>query len=153
MKIKNIVTGGCLSAVLLLMAASCAGSSDSDKTTAESEVAHAVEEVPAAGAVTKIKADGQIPPAEGKLIVLDFNATWCGPCRQFAPNFEKVADSYSDRASFYSIDVDENPGLAAQYNVESIPMIVYIRPDGTTTSSVGYMDEAQFATAVEAALK
>lgn len=153
MKIKNIVTGGCLSAVLLLMAASCAGSSDSDKTTAESEVAQAVEEVPAAGAVTKIKADGQIPPAEGKLIVLDFNATWCGPCRQFAPNFEKVADSYSDRASFYSIDVDENPGLAAQYNVESIPMIVYIRPDGTTTSSVGYMDEAQFATAVEAALK
>lgn len=153
MKIKNIVTGGCLSAVLLLMGASCAGSSDSDKTTAENEVAQAVEEVPAAGAVTKIKADGQIPPAEGKLIVLDFNATWCGPCRQFAPNFEKVADSYSDRASFYSIDVDENPGLAAQYNVESIPMIVYIRPDGTTTSSVGYMDQAQFASAVEAALK
>ena len=53
---------------------------------------------------------------------------------------------------FYSVDVDVHPELASKYAVESIPMVVYIKPDGTTDSSVGYMDQEQFATAVAAHL-
>ncbi len=58
----------------------------------------------------------------------------------------------TDKAVFYSVDVDVHPELASKYAVESIPMVVYIKPDGTTDSSVGYMDQEQFATAVAAHL-
>ncbi len=139
----------------LAMLSSCGGSSPDTATTPDSagladEVIDKVAESPA---VVAIKADGEIPPADGKLVVLDFNATWCGPCRQFAPNFESVADKYRGQASFYSIDVDQNPRLAAQFNVQSIPTVVYIQPDGTTSSTTGYMDAAAFDTAVSARLK
>lgn len=146
------------SALLICLATACGGSADKAENAAgasdaaTTEVAgnnDAAENTP----VTIIKADGQIPPADGKLIVMDFNATWCGPCRQFAPNFESVAGKYSGQAAFYSIDVDENPSLAAQYNIQGIPTIVYIQPDGTVSSSVGYMDEAEFDAAVASRLK
>lgn len=103
-------------------------------------------------AVHVVKADEAINPVEGKLVVIDFNATWCGPCKQFGPVFEKVADANKEKALFYSVDVDENPGLAAKYQVHSIPMVVYIAPTGETTSSVGYMDEATFAAEVASRL-
>ena len=133
------------------MLTSCGGSADKAKDSADSanlanEVIDKVAEAPA------VTADGQIPPANGKLIVLDFNASWCGPCRQFAPNFESVADKYRGQASFYSIDVDQNPRLAAQFNIQSIPTVVYIQPDGTTSSTMGYMDAAAFDTAVSSRL-
>ena len=75
------------------------------------------------------------------------------PLPPVAPNFESVADKYRGQASFYSIDVDQNPRLAAQFNVQSIPTVVYIQPDGTTSSTTGYMDAAAFDTAVSARLK
>lgn len=137
-----------------LAISSCGGSSDKSNVNGESAdpANQVIEKVAETPAVTAIKADGQIPAADGKLIVLDFNATWCGPCRQFAPNFESVADKYRGQASFYSVDVDQNPRLAAQFNVQSIPTVVYIKPDGSTSSTMGYMDAAQFESAVAARL-
>ncbi|MDE5980334.1 MAG: thioredoxin fold domain-containing protein [Muribaculaceae bacterium] len=144
-----------LAAAAITTLTSCGGSpskdaaTDADPTRPDDEVIENATESPA---VITIKADGQIPPADGKLIVLDFNATWCGPCRQFAPNFESVADKYRGQASFYSIDVDQNPRLAAQFNVQGIPTVVYIQPDGTTSSTTGYLDAATFDAAVSARL-
>ena len=94
-----------------------------------------------------------LPAAPGKLLVVDFNATWCGPCKQFAPNFEAVAEKYADKALFYSVDVDQHPELAARYNVQSIPMVVFIRPDGQTATSLGYLEEPEFDTLVASQLK
>ncbi len=152
MKRYNLLT--ILAASAALFMTSCSGNADkSEKTDPRADPANEViEKATQTPAVTAIKADGQIPPADGKLIVLDFNATWCGPCRQFAPNFESVAAKYSDRASFYSVDVDQNPRLAAQFNVQSIPTVVYIKPDGSTSSTMGYMDAPQFESAVAARL-
>jgi len=130
---------------------SCSGSSsdksenDADKADVTEETVDKTSESPA---VTIIKGDGQIPTSEGKLIVLDFNATWCGPCRQFAPNFESIADKYRGKASFYSVDVDQNPRLATRFNITSIPTVVYIQPDGTTSSTTGYMDASEFDTVI-----
>lgn len=130
---------------------SCVGSSSdkSENGANNTDVTEkTVDKTPKSPAVTIVKGDSQIPTSEGKLIVLDFNATWCGPCRQFAPNFESIADKYRGQASFYSIDVDQNPGLASRFNITRIPTVVYIQPDGTTSSTTGYMDASEFDTAV-----
>ena len=105
-----------------------------------------------APAVIKLAKGATIAKAAEKLVVIDFNATWCGPCRQFAPTFDKVAEEYADRAVFYSVDVDDHNDLAAQYNVQSIPMVVYLKPDGTYTSTVGLIPESEFTAAIDAAL-
>ena len=129
---------------------SCA---DKAKESAASEEAGQTEaSVPAAEtsapAVIEL-AKGAIPNAtDGKGMVIDFNATWCGPCKKFAPHFEAVASKNQEKAVFYSVDVDVHPELAARYGVESIPMVAYIAPDGTVNTTVGYLDEAQFADAV-----
>lgn len=77
--------------------------------------------------------------------IIDFNATWCGPCKQFAPIFEAAAEKYGDKIEFKSVDVDEDPDLANQYKVESIPMVVLLDHKGNVLDSyVGYMDASQF---------
>ena len=124
------------------------------------EAAPAEEQQPATEVAAEEKAPAVIKLAKGatiakeaeKLVVIDFNATWCGPCRQFAPTFDKVAEEYADRAVFYSVDVDDHNDLAAQYNVQSIPMVVYLKPDGTYTSTVGLITESEFTAAIDAAL-
>ena len=90
--------------------------------------------------------------AQDKLVFIDLYATWCGPCRQFGPVFEAVAAGNADKALFYSVDVDQNPELAGKFGVESIPMVVYMTPDGEFTSTVGYMDEATFASTLASKL-
>ena len=64
--------------------------------------------------------------------VLDFNATWCGPCKMLGPVLEEVSNEMADKAAFFGIDCDENPQLAAQFGVSSIPCLVVLkrRQDG-----------------------
>ena len=95
------------------------------------EAAPAEEQQPATEVAAEEKAPAVIKLAKGatiakeaeKLVVIDFNATWCGPCRQFAPTFDKVSEEYADRAVFYSVDVDDHNDLAAQYNVPVLARI------------------------------
>ena len=75
-----------------------------------------------------------------RVTVLDFNATWCGPCKKFAPAFEKAAEVYGNQVDFYSVDVDQNPQTAKAFGVESIPTVVFILPDGTIKTYVGTAD-------------
>lgn len=133
---------------------SCGSKSNDSNAQGQEEQSVVVEEAEEeASVVIDLPKGESIAPIEGKLVVVDFNATWCGPCKQFAPHFHAVAEKNIDNAVFYSVDVDKHPELAAQYKVESIPMVVYIKADGTTDSTVGYMDEAQFAEAVANHLK
>uniref|UniRef100_A0A7S2MV31 Thioredoxin domain-containing protein n=1 Tax=Helicotheca tamesis TaxID=374047 RepID=A0A7S2MV31_9STRA len=67
--------------------------------------------------------------AEGKAVVIDFSATWCGPCKMIAPIYHKLSESPSlkDRAVFLKVDVDENPDTAAKYSVSAMPTFVFIK--------------------------
>ncbi|MBD5224885.1 MAG: thioredoxin fold domain-containing protein [Bacteroidales bacterium] len=147
MRIKGLLTAAFMAAVSLTAFASC---SSSDK---KADGATAGETASTVHAVTVLEKGAQIAPEDSKLIVIDFNATWCGPCRRFAPTFDKVAGEYTSKAVFYSVDVDIHPELAALFKVQSIPMVAYIKPDGTYTRTVGLIDETQFKAAIEAALK
>lgn len=57
--------------------------------------------------------------------VIDFNATWCGPCKQLAPILEELAAEYEGRVNFYSIDTDKNKELAQVLQIKNIPYLVY----------------------------
>lgn len=79
--------------------------------------------------------DLTITPNE--MTVIDFNATWCGPCKRFAPIFHAVAEKHQGKAAFYSVDVDRNPELADRYGANAIPKVVVLFPDGTIHETVG----------------
>lgn len=101
------------------------------------------------GEVKEILPPATLPERPSRPVFVDFNATWCGPCRAFGPVFEAAAAKYGDRADFLSVDVDKNPDLARKYQVQSIPMILCITPNGEVTRSVGAMDARQFGEYVE----
>ncbi len=90
------------------------------------------------------------------LTILDFNAVWCGPCRQFAPVFRQAAENYNGRVTFVSVDIDTYPELFASYNIgQSIPAVVFIKPDGSYTSKVGtgeIMPYDNFSALIDSAL-
>lgn len=70
--------------------------------------------------------------------VVDFNATWCGPCRMLAPVLEEVSEELKGQVSFYSVDVDECPSLAAEYRVQSVPCLVMMKKGQFVSQSVGF---------------
>ena len=69
--------------------------------------------------------------------VLDFNATWCGPCKYMSETVFKQ-EKVADKAAFFGIDCDENPQLAAQFGVSSIPCLVVLKNGKMVTHQVGF---------------
>lgn len=74
--------------------------------------------------------NGKIIPINNKPTIVDFSASWCPPCRQLKPIFEKLAEEFKGRINFVTIDVDENPELSQSYGVQSIPMMIFLDKDG-----------------------
>jgi thioredoxin len=84
--------------------------------------------------LTERNFDEALLAAEG-LLMVDFWAEWCGPCRAVAPVLEEVAEASEGRVTLLKVNVDENPGLAARYGVRSIPTILFVE-DGTEVERV-----------------
>ena len=60
-------------------------------------------------------------------VLVDFWAEWCGPCKMIAPLLDELADEYNGKVKIGKVNVDEHQGLAAQYNVTSIPTLLFIK--------------------------
>lgn len=93
---------------------------------------------PGEAPLTVINPDKTLPT------IIDFNAVWCGPCQRFAPIFEQVSKEYDGKAIFISVDVDDSPELARQFEVSAIPQLTVLMPDGSVKSTVGFMEKTQF---------
>lgn len=75
-----------------------------------------------------------------QVTVIDFNATWCGPCKFFSPIFHKASDKFA-KVKFYSVDTDVYSQTASAFNIEAIPTIIIISPNGKTQTIVGLSEE------------
>lgn len=76
-------------------------------------------------------------------VLVDFFATWCGPCRMLAPVIEEVANECSGRIKVGKLDVDDAPELAVAYNVSSIPTLLVFKNGEVVQQSVGYCSKEQ----------
>ncbi|MBP7533369.1 MAG: thioredoxin [Chitinophagales bacterium] len=72
-----------------------------------------------------------------KLSMVDFWAVWCGPCRAVAPVVEQLAHEYKDKVVIGKVDVDNNPEVAMQYGIRSIPTILFIKGGKVVDKQVG----------------
>ena len=82
-------------------------------------------------------------------VLVDFWATWCGPCRMLAPTIAKIAEEQAGKVKVCKVDVDEEPELAARYNIASIPTLMVFRSGVVVKASVGVQPKA----AIEAMLQ
>ena len=78
-----------------------------------------------------------------KPVLVDFWATWCGPCKMVAPEMQKLAEKYSGSIDVVKVDVDANPGLSRAFNVLSIPTIAFFRPGKQPMGVVGFRPAEQ----------
>ena len=78
-------------------------------------------------------------------VLVDFWATWCGPCRMIAPVIEQVAAEFEGRAVVGKVDVDEEPGLAQRFGVMSIPTLVVLKDGKVVEQAVGARGRADVA--------
>lgn len=88
-------------------------------------------------------------PAEWKYLgdrpaLIDFYATWCGPCRMVAPVLEELAAEYGDSIYIYKIDTDKEQELAAAFGIRSIPSLLFVPMEGTPQMAQGAMGKAEF---------
>lgn len=74
--------------------------------------------------------------AQGPVLV-DFFATWCGPCKMLAPTLDAVAAEVAGRAKVYKVDVDQSPDVAAQYGVMSVPTLILFKGGQPVKQMVG----------------
>ncbi len=77
----------------------------------------------------------------GGIVFVDFWATWCGPCRMFAPIYEKVAAKHPD-VTFAKVDTDENPNVAGQWQISAIPTLMIFRDGIPLFANPGVVPEA-----------
>lgn len=78
-----------------------------------------------------------------KFAVVDFNATWCGPCKMLGPVLEEVSEELGAKADFFAVDVDDNQSLAIKNKIQSIPAIVIYKDGEPIDRQIGFIPKAQ----------
>ena len=89
---------------------------------------------------------------EGKPMVLDFWAEWCGPCRKVSPIMDELAEDYAGRVNIGKMNVDENNDIVAQYCIRNIPTVLFFKNGELVDKIVGAVPKDKFVAKIEALL-
>ena len=88
--------------------------------------------------------DGDLKYLGNKPAIVDFTATWCGPCRSITPILEELAKENKDQIVIYKVDVDKCRDIAEAFGIQSIPAVLYIPLDGEPSMTIGARGKAKF---------
>ena len=95
--------------------------------------------------------DSQVLNASGPVLV-DFWATWCGPCKMIAPALDELASTYAGKAKVVKVDIDQNRNTAMKYHVRSIPMLLVFKNGQVQGTQIGAVGKPQLAALIDKAL-
>jgi thioredoxin 1 len=79
----------------------------------------------------------------GEKVIVDFHATWCGPCKMMKPTFEKLTNENTTEVGMYTMDVDQNRELSVELGIRSVPTIKVFNGGGVVDTKVGVLREGQ----------
>ena len=86
------------------------------------------------------------------VVVVDFFATWCGPCKMLAPVFEGVSNKMGEKAKFFKLDIDENGHIAQKYRISAVPTMIIFKDGVPVENLAGFMPEQNITNKVNAYL-
>ncbi|XP_071814155.1 thioredoxin-2-like isoform X2 [Apostichopus japonicus] len=78
---------------------------------------------------------------KGKLTIVDFHASWCGPCKVLAPRLTKALESVGDKVNLAKVDVDDNADLAMEYKVSSVPTVLFFKDGSHIDKFIGAIEQ------------
>lgn len=84
-----------------------------------------------------------------KTVLVDFYATWCGPCKALAPVLEKIAENHPDDVKVFKVNVDEEESIAAKFGIVSIPTVIFFKNGQTAASFVGLRSASEIEKMIE----
>jgi thioredoxin len=150
---KNLYRTIALAAIIMAALASCGNAGAQNDKKAEKK-AKGVTELTAETFQTKVYNMNQedLVFLGDKPAIVDFTATWCGPCQRIAPILDELATEYDGKIVIYKVDIDKNRELAKAFKVSSIPAVLYIPLDGEPVMTVGSRDKGKFTTEIETIL-
>ena len=131
----------CLAAVLML--AACNNKTENQENCGANTTDETVQsEMPATNAEDEPDGDWmkQSTIMSAKPMVVDFFATWCGPCKQLAPILDEIEQNHKGEVIFKRIDVDKEPELAQEFRIEAVPTLMFITPKGEYQTLLGLQD-------------
>lgn len=91
--------------------------------------------------------------ADNKLVVADYTATWCGPCRVIAPLIDQLASEYGDRVTVVKVDIDQDKDSARKYGIRSIPAVLVFRNGEVVESLFGKQSYETYSNILETQLR